>query len=370
MAQVSSRPSWSLHVGTVAGIPVRIHITFFLFLGIIASENAESGSAAVSEVLFVLCLFLCVALHELGHALMARRLGIRTRDITLYPFGGIASLLDRARPVSELLIAIAGPLVNIAIFAVALRFSSVYELREGILVKLSVLAQSPHFIDRVCFANAILAIFNLIPAFPMDGGRVLRSTLALAGVRRATHFAARSGQAISVLLGAWAIYSGDWVLAIIAVIVFGSAAQERFYEQSQDLLHERTLADLLIPADRLQVLSHGMTIQEALAIALHVPQDIFPVLHGSTIVGTVVSQDLIDEASSGEDGYVAGFMDREFCRAQITDSLEDVVGRMHESHAPIAIILDGERFVGVLSRDKLLSHLLVLAAKRTAAIES
>ncbi len=317
----------------------------------------------------MLSLFLCVVLHELGHALMARRMGVRTRDIILYPFGGVASLLDQARPFAEWCIALAGPLVNIAIFLLLLPRSSVALMEEPFLTRLQVLAQSPLFLDRVCTANAVLAIFNLIPAFPMDGGRVVRSTLALLGVRSATRVAARLGQAISLLFAAWAIYSGDWILALIAVVVFGSAAQERFHEQSQDLLQGRTLRDVMIPSDRLQALTHGMTIQDALTLALHVPQEFFPVLHGDAIVGIVSAQVLIDQASAGEEGYVAGVMDRDFCRADALEPLSAVIERMHEQHSPLAVIIDDGRFVGVVSREKLLSHLLVLAGQRAPTVE-
>lgn len=369
MAQASSPPSWSLHLGTVAGIPVRIHITFFLFLALVASEHAESRQAALTEIGFVLTLFFCVVLHEFGHALMARQMGVRTRDIILYPFGGVASLLDHARPFAEWCIALAGPLVNVAIFFLLLPHSSVALMEEPFLSRLLVLAQSPIFLDRICTANAVLAFFNLIPAFPMDGGRIVRSTLALLGVRSATRVAARLGQGISLLFAAWAVYSGDWILALIAVVVFGSAAQERFHEQSQDLLQGRTLRDVMIPAERLQTLTHGMTIQEALTLALHVPQEFFPVLHGESVVGVVGAQDLIDEASGGEEGYVAGVMAREFCRADADESLPTVVERMHEQRAALVVIGEAGRFVGVVSRDKLLSHLLVLAGQRAPAVE-
>jgi stage IV sporulation protein FB len=209
----------------VAGIPVRVDYTFLIFLAWIgfASYRSGGGDAAIFSVVFMLALFACVFLHELGHVFAARRYGIATRSITLLPFGGLAQLTHiPEKPAQEIAIALAGPAVNVAI--------------AGILV--AVLGQSPEgntlevfegrggdLLSRLVSVNISLAIFNLIPAFPLDGGRVLRALLAIRlGYPGATRVAARIGQIIAILLGIYGFVNGDLILLLIAGFILLSAS--------------------------------------------------------------------------------------------------------------------------------------------------
>jgi len=230
------RGAWS--VGRLFGIDVRIHFTFVLLRAAGAVVHALQGGArsAVEGLAFVLLLFGSVLLHELGHARMARRFGIPTRDITLLPIGGVARMELPARPRAELAIALAGPAVNVAIavvLGVALAATS------GLVPVSQVGLATGPFVERLMLANLSLALFNLLPAFPMDGGRVLRSVLASwQGQARATRMAAKVGKAMALLLGVAGLF-GNPMLVLVAVFVWFAGEQEA---QAVELQESRRLA--------------------------------------------------------------------------------------------------------------------------------
>src|SRR5580692_9390396 len=217
--------SWSINIGTIAGTAVRIHITFVLFLGWIffATYAAEGSDAAFASLVFVVLLFACVLAHEFGHIFTARAFGVATPDVTLLPIGGVARL-ERIpeEPRQEFLIAIAGPAVNVVIgFALML-------LAGAHLDPLALSVDNAHIsmIDRLANVNLFLAVFNMIPAFPMDGGRVLRALLAIRmGHTRATETAASIGQAVAFLLGFIGLFFNP-LLIFIAVFVYLAASSE------------------------------------------------------------------------------------------------------------------------------------------------
>src|SRR5712671_5508523 len=218
---------WSLNIGSIAGTQVRIHITFLLFLGwIFISGYASGGSQeAWSSLAFLVLLFMCVLAHEFGHIFMARAFGVSTPDVTLLPIGGVARL-ERIpeKPHEEFLVAIAGPLVNVAISIVLIAVAPTH-----LNVAHFAAMESPKvsMIDRLAEINLFLAVFNMIPAFPMDGGRVLRALLAIRlGHVRATEIAATIGQWTAFGLGFLGLFSGNPILVFIAIFVYLAAAAE------------------------------------------------------------------------------------------------------------------------------------------------
>jgi stage IV sporulation protein FB len=221
---------WSWKVATIAGIPIRIHATFFLLLAWLAWAARGGGPREVlGTVGFILAAFACIVLHEFGHALMGRRFGVVTKDITLLPIGGVARL-DRMprRPPEEVAIALAGPAVNVAIAAVLLLFMhlspGVYDFGDPLLYQRS-------FVAPLFLWNLLMAAFNLIPAFPMDGGRLLRALLAMRlDYVRATRIAAKVGQGIAVLFGILGVLWNP-MLILIALFVFLGAGQESAFVQ-------------------------------------------------------------------------------------------------------------------------------------------
>lgn len=223
---------WSWRIGRLAGIGIYVHVTFLLIvLWIAIPEYALGLSAVAGALIYLVALFAIVVLHELGHALMARRFGVRTRDIILLPIGGVARLERMPRnPRQELLVALAGPAVNVglAILLYAMvRLTGQPPAAE--LYAFDVISSVRGFLYQLVFVNIMLALFNLLPAFPMDGGRVLRALLAMrmSSYARATGIAARIGRALALLLGAAGLYgfrNPFWLL--IALFVWLGAGNE------------------------------------------------------------------------------------------------------------------------------------------------
>jgi Zn-dependent protease len=215
----------SLKVASIFGIEVRIHVTFLLYLAWIWLNYYQVAglSGAIQGVLLILALFACVLLHEFGHAFAARAFGIRTPDITLWPFGGVARL-NRIpdKPWQELIVAIAGPLVNVVIAAVLFLIHGTAGIQQAEHL------ESPRvdLLAKLAWVNVILVLFNLIPAFPMDGGRVLRALLAMVmPYAQATQIAARLGQGLAILFAVFGFVYNP-VLIFIAFVIFVGAQQE------------------------------------------------------------------------------------------------------------------------------------------------
>ena len=217
------------------GIPVQIHWSFLAFLLWIGLTSSSSSSSPLYEVIFVSAIFLCVVLHEFGHALTARHFGIGTRDIVLYPMGGIASLTGESTAGQEFFIAIAGPLVNVLILFVLYPFLTSIDAINS--QDISFIIEQFSFWDKLFFVNVVLIVFNMIPAFPMDGGRVLRSLLGLfLPMEKATLIAGRIGQLFCLPLGYYALVSDNVILAFIVILIFFSAGQEIAYYRQRAIM--------------------------------------------------------------------------------------------------------------------------------------
>ncbi len=243
----------SFQIASFAGIPVKLHWTFGLVFLWVFYISFTSGLDAVQIAFalgFVLLIFLCVVLHEYGHALMARRFDVITRDIILSPIGGIARL-ERIpkRPLHEFLIAIAGPLVNVVI---AILIAAGILIVSGNLPELTWrfwhFEEEPSLAQIVFQVNIILIVFNMIPAFPMDGGRVFRALLSSKMDRvKATHIASIVGRVLAVGFISFGVYRGDMVLSVIGLFIFFSARNEYRAVHLEHKLENYTLRDLVNP---------------------------------------------------------------------------------------------------------------------------
>lgn len=348
----ASNSLWALNVARIFGIPIRIHLTFFLFLAWIAMDSAHGGENPVWMILFVISIFACVLLHELGHALVASKFRIRTRDIVLYPFGGVAAMMGDARPRAEFFIAIAGPAVNLFLAAAI-----------GVLVEISMegpLHTFSGFMTRVFWTNVLLAIFNLLPAYPMDGGRVLRAALAVAGVRNATGIATRLSQFICVLLGAWALLTGHLIMLVLSLLIFFFASQERVRDRTRSAAVGLTIGEAMLPLSAIETLPHGLTVSAALPIAVRSLQPIFPVVHNEKLLGVISRQAILELAATEPgDSYLAEHIDREFASfppdTKVAAALDAIVPAREDA---FAVMQDG-KLVGLLLKEKLLEYLLV-----------
>lgn len=292
---------WSLRLGSVSGIDIRVHFTFALLVLLVANQFAQlhGSRGAVFGAISVICLFGCVVLHELGHSLVAQRFGVGVREIVLLPIGGVARLMSEPKkPLHELLIAIAGPAVNLLI-AVVLFFAlqlSPAQLVSPELHRETMGPPSPRgLLIGLLYGNIVLAAFNMVPALPMDGGRVLRAILSFfMGPVRATNVAAGLAQVLAVAVAFWAIESNQPLLVLIALLVFMGAGQERSTARTNQLLAELHAGEVCDP--QAITFTPGDTVGMAIDQTLRSAQAHFLVTHGAEPVGTLSRDDLISLA--------------------------------------------------------------------------
>lgn len=362
---------WSFRIARVADIDLKVHATFFLIVafGALQWGATHGGRGALFGALLTVLLFACVVLHELGHSLVARGFGLRPKEIVLLPIGGVA-VLDRnpEKPLHELLIALAGPAVNVAIAAVlVLAFGRTF--LEGVSLQsvLSRSATSPTHATLVVWllaANLWLALFNLIPAFPLDGGRVLRAVLAMfLGFSRATRAAAGIGQFLAMALGLYAILSAKLLLALIAFFIFVGAGRERAEEEARTVLDTLKVGDAynrhaltLAPWDR---------VSHVVDLILTSYQPDFAVHQGTQLVGILTRQDVLKSLVTTEgDPAVAAVMEREWFEADTDEGLDDVRRRMEAAGARVAAVFGQGRFLGLVSLEDIGEALLVVSFVR------
>lgn len=363
---------WSWRVGSIAGIALYLHATFLLLLAWVAiGEYERSGevAAALSGVLFVLAVFASVVLHELGHALAARRFGIKTRDITLLPIGGVARLERMPRePRQELVVALAGPAVNV-IIAGALYLWLAVSGRIPTFVDTASL--SAGFLDRAFAArllavNLWLVLFNLIPAFPMDGGRVLRALMAMRSgdYTQATETAARVGRFFALVFGIVGLFVvGNPLLVIVALFVWLGAAGEAAAVQTSAMLDGVPIQRLMIT--NVQTLEPHDPLSRAVRLILDGFQQDFPVVANGAVQGMLTRGALLKAlAERGEQTRVADVMDREFQQANPQEPADEVLARLKACGChSLPVIRDGE-LLGVLTMDNVGEYVMVQAALR------
>lgn len=349
------RRGWSIKIGSIGEIPIRIHLTFILLLAWLLFGTASESP--LNETLFVIAVFICVLLHELSHALVAKRFGVLTKDITIYPFGGIASIISQPSPKAELAIALAGPLLNLVIAGAIYPWITIPDLSLNDSSQIG--SQLLSFPLRLFFTNLALAIFNLLPALPMDGGRVLRAGLALAAVKEPTKIAARISQVLCVVLAIAGLYLQQPMLFIIAVIVFFGAMQEHIRVETRAIATAFSIADAMIPKERLESFPHGTTISQALRTSLTSWQPIYPVTNGDALIGLVLREDLLEHAITHHDDYVGEIMKRSIPEIDIAASLADAFSQMETAAIPVLAVTKDGRYTGILAYDRLADFLLL-----------
>ncbi len=354
---------WSLTVGYVSGTAVRIHVTFLLFLiWIWAAYYQQGGAGAAWEgVAFVGLLFLCVLLHEFGHIFAARRYGVKTPEVTLWPFGGIARL-ERIpeKPSEELVVALAGPAVNVVIALVLLAL-----LGGNVGMEHIEQIENPQtsLMAKLAAANIFLVVFNLIPAFPMDGGRVLRALLAMKmGHAQATQAAASIGQALAVGLGLLGIF-GNPMLIIIAVFVFlaatGEAGQVQMKQAAQGLL----VQDAMIT--QFETLGPQSSVGDAAEALIRTTQKEFPIVDGAGHLRGVLTRDAMIRAlqANGPAAPVIEAMG-EVPTVPMRAPLDRALKLITQSGAPLVGVVDGDgRLKGLLSPENVGEMMMLRAAQ-------
>ena len=353
---------WSWKIGRLAGIDLRIHATFLLVLGWVLVSYWMAGKsmdAMLGGITFILALFGCVVLHEMGHALAARKFGIRTRDITLLPIGGVARLERMPEdPRQELWVALAGPAVNMAIAAVLYAWLTLTHEWEP-FNRLGVVTGA--FPERLLMANIWLVLFNLVPAFPMDGGRVLRALLAKRMTYpRATQIAASVGQALALTFGFVGLFTNP-MLVFVSLFVWIGASQEVYATQMKSAL-SGTPAEKAMLTD-FETLESADTLADAVRTTLRGSQHDFPVLDGERVVGVLTRTDLLVALTQfGPDYPVTSVMRREFLVADAGEMLEMVFQRLQECDCHTVPVVHNGRTIGLITMDNLGEYLLIEAA--------
>ncbi|WP_300067207.1 site-2 protease family protein [uncultured Ruegeria sp.] len=355
--------TWSFSLGRLLDSELRVHVTFFLLLAWIGFAAYSSGGwpAAIENLVFVLALFACVVAHEFGHALMARRYGIKTPDITLLPIGGLARLERMPeKPMQEVWVALAGPAVNVAIWVILVI------LGAGMPYEAITQIESANvgLLDRLAYVNLLLAAFNMIPAFPMDGGRVFRALLCLRMDRvKATRLAALGGQVVAVGFGFLGLSSGNPILILIAVFVFVAANAE-----SQDVAL-RSVARRVLARDAMitefHALSPADTLSTAAQAVIHTTQHEFPVLDTDDSLLGFVTRDRLFAALAGDhprSDLATSIMETDIPQIGLTAGLEAVLEELHKGAPAIAVLGRTGRMIGYITRENI-GELMVIRGR-------
>ena len=360
--------AWSWKLARIAGIDVYMHATFLIliaWIGIVYWNQEGTAAAVVEGVGFILALFGCVVLHEFGHALTAARYGIRTRDITLLPIGGVARLERMPdEPVQELWVALAGPAVNVVIAALlfgGLQIAGAWEPVERVGVA------TGSFAERVMLANVFLAAFNLLPAFPMDGGRVLRALLATRmEYTRATQAAAVVGQGMALLFGFVGLY-GNPMLLFIALFVWIGAAQEASLVQMRTSLAGIPVRRAMLTDFR--ILKPTDTLGDAADLVLMGSQQDFPVVNDGRVSGILTRKDLLDALGrTGRGAPVGDHMKAGCATADVSEMLETVLARLQGRDCHTVPVTDRGALIGLVTMDNVGEFLMIQAAERRKAL--
>ncbi len=342
---------WSLQIGRILGIPVRVHFTFLLLVVWYAVDSTSRGNLLFLSIAFLLLVFGSVLLHELGHAVAAARFGVRTRDIVLYPIGGIARLENIPGGLAELWIALAGPLVNLGL---AGGLAGLLWLTPIDWQLSATLVTGEELVTRLLIANGMLFVFNLIPAFPMDGGRILRAALTLGlSQQRATEVAAAVGQSIAVLFGLLGLVTGNLLLILIAVFVFLGATQEAMYYRQRALILGKKARVAMIT--RFEELAPQHSLVQAAEHLLATHQQDFPVVDAwHRVVGVLSRARLLEGlARAGGAAAVLEVMERDPPRVDVDADLELVLRLLRSRPGCPVMVLEQERLVGMITLDNL-----------------
>lgn len=355
--------NWSFKLADFGGTSIRVHYTFLLLLAWLGTVFwLQSGPvAALDGLLFVILLFACVLLHEFGHVVAARRYGIHTRDITLLPIGGVAAL-DRMpeKPTQEIIVALAGPAVNLVIAGILIL---IFGARLNFLMP----QISPEFAgqlaSRLATVNFALAVFNLVPAFPMDGGRVLRALLGFTmDYRKATQVAARVGQGLAIVLGFLGLL-GNPFLVLIAIFIFMAAGAEAYSVSVRDFVRGGQAGDVMI--SEFESLDPGSDVEQGAALLLRTTQQEFPVVDGGRRLRGLLTRQIIIETLGSRGGQtpVLEVMLRELPVVSATAGLEHIVKLLQDKAAPAVGIVDSDqRLIGYVTRENMAEYFMLRAA--------
>jgi stage IV sporulation protein FB len=352
--------NWAISLGSIAGIRVRVHFTFVLFLLWIGAAFWQAGGPdrAATGIAYILLLFACVVAHEFGHILVAARYGGVTEDVILLPIGGVARMRHIPEaPREELAVALAGPAVNVVIATVLIALIGPHALASG----LGVPGRGIGILPGLAVANLVLAVFNLLPAFPMDGGRALRALLSIRmGRAGATDLATRIGHALAVGMGVSGLLFGYPMLMLVALFIWFGASAENSEAQLHGFARRLSVADAMIT--RYATLPAGATIAEAVSLLIHSTQHDIPILDGAGKPVGLLTRDRILAALHQHGGGcpVADVLRADIPRVSDSGQLDDALRLMEEQGLPAVLAVDrAGRLTGLVTLENLGQMLLL-----------
>src|SRR5579872_3012560 len=361
--------NWSIPAGRLFGVELRIHLTFLVLLAFVWFSEASRGSVSAGRgVVLVGLIFACVILHELGHALVGMQAGVPAKAIILLPIGGI-TLLDETQQTVEpgaltwkrdIRIALAGPAVNLVVaFAAG---SILLAVAPEIQLWAKPWVHSSNLPRSLVWVNLWLALFNLLPAYPMDGGRVLRAwfTRSMDPVR-ATRRAVSIGQAFATLFMLLGMFGNLW-LTMVGVFLFIAAQLEERSVVFQSVLETVRLEDIMLTD--FATLSPADTLEDALEKAVHSLQDDFPVIRGTDMVGVISKQKILQALRAEGNGYVQSVMNRIFEVAQKKESLASAFRKLTARNLSIIPVVEDEHLIGIVTLQNLMHSMALLAESR------
>jgi len=363
--------SWSIHVGRLFGVEVRLHLTFvilplFVFWTEYTVHPSANGPRDLALVGIVLA---CVAAHEIGHMLMARRFGLIPKAVILLPLGGV-TVFDESRlekPESaeaawkrEVRVALTGPLVNLVFALVAagviLLAGVGAHLREWPFL------QSNNLPRSLVWANIYIAGLNLLPAYPLDGGRILRAFFARSmDPAAATRRAVSISHALAMVLMVAGLFSNTW-LTMVGLIIFSAAQLEERAVIFQSVLDNVRLEEVMLTD--FATLSPADTLEDALDKAVHSLQDDFPVVRGSDMVGVISRQRILEALRLEGNGYVQAVMNKLFEVSARQESLASAFRKLTSRNLSIIPVVEDQRLVGIVTLQNLMHSMALLAESR------
>ena len=364
--------SWSIPVGRLFGVDVRLHLTFFVLpMFIFWTDYAAHQDSATGprDLAIVGIILLCVAIHECGHMLAARRFGLIPKAVILLPLTGVAlydeSRTEKAQPAAqlwkrEIRLALVGPLASLA--AACLAAAAVTASGRGIELWKWPFLQAANLPKSLVWANLYLAVFNLMPAYPLDGGRILRALFSRTlDPSIATRRAVSISNAIAMVLMIAGLFSDSW-LTMVGVIVFSAAQLEERALVFQSVLDNVRLEEVMLTD--FATLSPADTLEDALEKAVHSLQDDFPVVRGMDMVGVISKQRILDALGAEGNGYVQAVMNKIFEVSLRQDSLGSAFRKLTARNSSVIPVVEDQRLIGIVTLQNLMHSMALLAESR------
>jgi Zn-dependent protease/predicted transcriptional regulator len=361
-----SRPSRA-HGGTAGtikffnlfGTPLRLHFSFILLVIVVIVKDLAGHQSTSTYTLFLLGMAASVLLHEVAHAVVANRLHVRTLEVVMFPIGGLPRMERTLKPAEEIWISLAGPLVNALIAGGLIAYLASQHQAVAIPKPADLLQPNDaSLLALLAFGNLLLVAMNLLPAFPMDGGRILRALLSLIRPEdEATRIAAWMGRMLAISMGLYGLLASQFMLVFFALFVYLGAAMEFAAALGRSLTHGIPVRAAMMT--EFHTLEHGKTIRDAANLLLATSQQDFPIMHGEQVVGLLGRNLLLKSlAEDGPDAYVAGVMDRDFLSIEPGNDLAEVLPLMAQA-GRCALVMDGEKLLGLLTTENLSEFLLL-----------